>query len=124
MLRERKPITIDPDSELGRALDEATEAPVVLEKNGVRYLVSRENSGTRPDISEEQYQKILDETLGSWSDIDADALIADIYRWREEGTRPADRPLNMFREAFGADWFPPSVDDDKEEGSVPPSGGG
>lgn len=124
MLRERKPITIDPDSELGRALDEAPEAPVVLEKNGVRYSVSRENSGARPDMSEEQYRTVLDETLGSWSDIDADTLIADIYRWREEGTRPADRPLNLFREAFGADWFLPSVDDDKEEESAPPSEGG
>jgi excisionase family DNA binding protein len=29
---------------------------------------------------------------GTWEDVDADALIADIYRWREEGTRPPDRP--------------------------------
>jgi hypothetical protein len=30
--------------------------------------------------------------FGSWSDLDADALIANIYRWREEGSRPATRP--------------------------------
>jgi hypothetical protein len=34
---------------------------------------------------------------GSWSDIDADKMIEDIYRWREEGSRPwrkedLDRP--------------------------------
>ncbi len=32
------------------------------------------------------------DAIGSWSDIDADKAIADIYRWREEGSRPATRP--------------------------------
>ena len=40
----------------------------------------------------EKVRKALHETAGSWADIDADALIADIYRWREEGSRPVDRP--------------------------------
>jgi hypothetical protein len=31
-------------------------------------------------------------TFGSWSDLDAEALITNIYRWREEGSRPATRP--------------------------------
>ena len=30
--------------------------------------------------------------IGSWSDLDADELIATIYRWRKEGSRPASRP--------------------------------
>ena len=30
--------------------------------------------------------------IGSWSDLDADELIANIYRWRKEGSRPASRP--------------------------------
>ncbi len=30
--------------------------------------------------------------IGSWSDLDADELIANIYRWRKEGSRPATRP--------------------------------
>ncbi|MCL6536966.1 MAG: hypothetical protein K6U77_13025, partial [Armatimonadetes bacterium] len=34
----------------------------------------------------------LSETVGSWADLDTDAMIADIYRWREEGSRPTDRP--------------------------------
>ncbi len=29
---------------------------------------------------------------GSWSDLDAEALKADLYRAREEGTRSLDRP--------------------------------
>ena len=30
--------------------------------------------------------------IGSWSDLDADELIATIHRWRQEGSRPATRP--------------------------------
>ena len=30
--------------------------------------------------------------IGSWSDLDADELIAKIHEWRHEGTRPATRP--------------------------------
>jgi hypothetical protein len=37
------------------------------------------------------FQKSL-AAIGSWSDVDADELIAKIHRWREEGSRPATRP--------------------------------
>jgi len=30
--------------------------------------------------------------IGSWSDLDPDALIAQVYRAREAGSRPATRP--------------------------------
>jgi hypothetical protein len=36
--------------------------------------------------------KHIKATFGSWKDIDAHELIATIYRWRAEGTRPATRP--------------------------------
>jgi hypothetical protein len=32
------------------------------------------------------------QAAGSWSDVDADELINNIYRWRQEGSRPANRP--------------------------------
>ena len=41
--------------------------------------------------NKEKWAKIK-ATFGSWSDLDPDKLIADIYRWREEGSRPAPRP--------------------------------
>ena len=33
----------------------------------------------------------LEETAGSWADIDPDAVVATIYHAREEGTRPPSR---------------------------------
>ena len=41
--------------------------------------------------NKEKWEKIK-ATFGSWSDLDPDTLIADIRRWREEGSRPAIRP--------------------------------
>jgi antitoxin (DNA-binding transcriptional repressor) of toxin-antitoxin stability system len=39
----------------------------------------------------EKWKKIK-VTFGGWNDLDADELIANISRWREEGSRPATRP--------------------------------
>jgi hypothetical protein len=36
-------------------------------------------------------------TFGSWRDLDPDEVIADIHRWREEGSRPATRPFSRHR---------------------------
>ena len=41
--------------------------------------------------NKEKWEKIKT-SFGSWSDLDTDELIAHIYRWREEGSRPATRP--------------------------------
>ncbi len=91
MVREANIIHVEPDSELGRLLDQVDGTPLLLEKDGVHYILSREDEA-RPAMSDAEYQRILDETIGSWSDVDAEALIDYIYRGREEGTRPADRP--------------------------------
>jgi hypothetical protein len=40
----------------------------------------------------ERVRQILDETLGSWADVDVDAMIAEIYEARRAGSRPPDRP--------------------------------
>lgn len=93
MLREPKTINVDPDSELGHLLDEATDAPLVLEKSGVRYRVSRQdNDDIWTDYDPERVRKVLAETAGSLSQAEAEAMIADLYRARKEGSRPAKRP--------------------------------
>lgn len=37
-------------------------------------------------------KKALAKAAGTWADLDTDALIADLYRAREEGSRPDSRP--------------------------------
>ncbi|MCL4459661.1 MAG: hypothetical protein M1136_01915 [Chloroflexi bacterium] len=94
MARELKKIHVTPGSELARLLEQAALAPLILEKDGERYRLNREEE--KEDIwagyDPEKVRKALAQTAGSWADIDTDALIADIYRAREEGSRPANRP--------------------------------
>jgi hypothetical protein len=51
-------------------------------------FVGREEHRPSPHADD---QKSL-AAIGSWSDLDADELIANIHRWRTEGSRPATRP--------------------------------
>jgi hypothetical protein len=90
-----KKIKVAADSELARLLTEADDMPLILEKNGAAYRLeplerSREDifAGYEP----EKVKKAIAATAGSWKDLDTEKLIADIYRARKEGSRPATRP--------------------------------
>jgi hypothetical protein len=91
MLREPKTIAVDPDSELAHLLDQAAERPIFLERNGIRFLLSREENSW-PEMSDEEYQRVLDETIGMLPEEEGEQMLAAIYRAREEGSRPVDRP--------------------------------
>lgn len=39
----------------------------------------------------ERVRQVLAETVGSWADLDIDAVIADVYEARRAGSRPPDR---------------------------------
>lgn len=88
-----KVIKVPPGSELDRLLDEVGSKPVLLDRDGLFYRLAREvDADGWPVTTPEAAKRILEETIGSWSDLDADKLVEDIYRWREEGSRPPDRP--------------------------------
>lgn len=44
------------------------------------------------DYDPEKVRKAIAVTVGSWADLDADTVIAELYQAREEGSRPAERP--------------------------------
>jgi hypothetical protein len=90
--KEPRTITLDPESELAGAMVEAEETPVRLDVRGVRYRVRREDAGPFADYDPEQVRRSLAQYAGSWRDVDAEALKAYLYRGREEGTRPFNRP--------------------------------
>lgn len=48
-------------------------------------------SEKKPKPTKADYDASLS-AIGSWCDLDPDALIAQVYRAREEGSRPATRP--------------------------------
>ncbi|MCL5946948.1 MAG: hypothetical protein M1298_02875 [Chloroflexi bacterium] len=68
---------------------EETAAPIRL--TGRLRASKEEREAIWKDYDPERARAALHEAAGSWSDIDTDELVANIYRWREEGSRPANR---------------------------------
>ena len=73
---------------------EATKKPRELKRDDkvvavLSPVVQKEKAA--PIRKSAAWQKSL-AAIGSWSDIDMDKAIADIYKWREEGSRPVNRP--------------------------------
>lgn len=98
MRNEPLTITIDPDSELGRALDESGDEPIVLVQGKNRFRVMRESGVPQTDddpwanYDPEKLREALYEIAGTISPEEGERMKELIYRGREEGTRPIDRP--------------------------------
>ena len=91
MAHDAPTIHVSDDSELAHLLERADTTPLRLEKNGVVYRVTREDdlwAGYDP----EKVRAAVRAAAGSWGDLDTDTMIEDLYRAREEGSRPSDRP--------------------------------
>jgi hypothetical protein len=86
--RKYTTIQVTADTDLLRVLDEARDRPVLLERDGEQYILESQNtSDPWAHYDPASVIEAVRQTTGSWSDVDTDALIEDIQRWREEGTR-------------------------------------
>ena len=88
-------IKVAPGSELAQLLEDAGHEPVLLEQDGTLYRLQRLEPEFNQDwkgYDAETIRAALDTYGGSWRGVDAEALKALIYRAREEGSRPPDRP--------------------------------
>jgi hypothetical protein len=85
-------ITIDPNSELGRALDDAEGEPVFLLRGAARFRVIREADDPWATYDPARLRAGLERVAGLLSPEEGDRIIEEIYRGREEGTRPITRP--------------------------------
>jgi hypothetical protein len=91
MFTATRTITIDPESELGKALADADETSVVLALDGVWFRVSRNDDNPWANYDPAKVRAGLRKIAGIISPEEADRLKEMIYRGREEGTRPIDR---------------------------------
>ena len=87
-----KTIKVTPETSVGHLLDEADAAPVVLEANGTRYRLVREPDDPWTSYDPERVRAGLRRFAGTLSLEEGERIKALIYRGREEGTRPLDRP--------------------------------
>lgn len=83
-------LRVDPQSEIAKALEAMDTEPVVLVSNGERFRVSRDE--TTPADDDVEFEEALQAVFGILSPEEGERRIQEIYRWREEGTRPIDRP--------------------------------
>lgn len=84
-------IHVDPDSELGRAL-ENDEQEVILVSGSKTYIVSAGASNSGREFDLERFLQVLNDVAGSISPEEAERWKEHIYRAREEGSRPITRP--------------------------------
>ena len=92
MRQEPLTITIDPDSELGRALDESDGESLVLLRGTARFRVTRDPDDPWANYDPESVLEGLREIAGTLSPEEGERMKELIYRGREEGTRPITRP--------------------------------
>ena len=95
MLKAPRRIMLTPDSKLFPLLEEAANGPLLLEKDGVFFRLEREVKPPEDiwaDYDPEAALAGIEAAAGSWKDIDSEEFKAFIYRAREEGSRPPDRP--------------------------------
>jgi hypothetical protein len=91
MKKTERTITVLPNSELAALLDEAREASIVLEREGVRYVLVREDADPFEHYDAATVQRSL-RSVGHLSPEEAAKLKAAVQAGREEGTRPLTRP--------------------------------
>jgi hypothetical protein len=91
MVAVHKTIKVTPESNLDDVLEAAASEPVVLDKDGMRFRLTREDdiwTGYDP----ERLRATVREMAGSISVEEAERIKRLIYQGREGGTRPANRP--------------------------------
>jgi hypothetical protein len=95
MVKEMEILTIevDPSSELAKALAAVEEQPIILVSNGVRFTISRTiDEELWADYDPERVRAALRKAAGTLTPEEGERLKELVYRGREEGTRPINRP--------------------------------
>lgn len=88
MLTEAKVVAVTPDTNLEHLLEQAENNVLILERNGVRYRLTKEESAVEASgKTRADYEAFL-AAAGSWADVDVDAFIEDVYASRRSSSRP------------------------------------
>ena len=87
MAKEPLTITIDPESELGRALAAVDDAPIVLERCGARFRVTREADDPWVDYDPQRVRRALRESAGALAGVDVAVLQRELREQRSQDSR-------------------------------------
>jgi hypothetical protein len=92
LTHQSDPIVVSDETNLGPLLDEATTAPLRIERNGIVFQLSREEVDPWAGYDPERVRTGLRRVAGLITPEEAARMKELVYRGREEGTRPIDRP--------------------------------
>jgi hypothetical protein len=84
MVKKPLTITIDPESELGRALAETTDVPIVLEREGVRFRVIRASDDLWAGYDPQRVRHALRQSAGAFAGIDVAASQRELREQRSQ----------------------------------------
>jgi hypothetical protein len=94
MAIDTQTLKVTSETNLNDVLDAADHDSVLIERDGVVYLLQRTSLNTSDEWDEElaeRRRKDLRETAGAWKDLDIKQMFADFYRRR--GEDPDSRDL-------------------------------
>jgi hypothetical protein len=92
MASEATTVHVTPGSALDWLVDAANETPIILEKDGVRYRLTREDDDLWANYDPEAVLAAIRAVAGTLEAEDGEKLKNYVYRARSEGTRPVERP--------------------------------
>ena len=86
-----KTITVEPDGEVARVLEQATEMPIVIETRGARFRVVREGEDPFANYDPERARAAAERAFGTLKGVDVDELLAELKEQRAQDSqgRPA-----------------------------------
>jgi hypothetical protein len=103
MAEGSKTIDVAPDSELADLLRESGEVRLIFALEGKRFRVEPEEM-SQGDLTDEdlwadfdsaRFLDGIDAAAGGWGRLDTERMKSEIRRWRDEGSRPADREVSL-----------------------------
>ena len=92
-MREPRRITVAPEGELAGLLEEAKKTPLLLEQDGLIYrlAVDEEERLWEGYYDADETRRVLDEMIGTLPRDEADTMLADLERRRDEAVRLSNR---------------------------------
>ena len=87
MVAERITVMVDPEGECARLIEQATDAPLVVELAGQRYRFTREPDDPFADYDPERAAAAFDRAFGILAGVDREALKAKLREQRDQDSR-------------------------------------
>ena len=90
MTNDPRTIVLDPESELARVLAGQDSTPVMVDSNGVRYVVKRQSDDVFAGYEPQRVRKALRQSAGILRNVDIDKLKRDLrdQRAQDSSGRP------------------------------------